>query len=122
VLFTIVVHEPEKRRVAVATYAVVTWLAAMGVGIFEGSQIVNYLQRNHPAYLAELRKVVRSSHAPFPVMESSLAGTREFVDSTESRGDPLLSQYRQRARRLRWLMPLAFAHWILVILLMLLFT
>lgn len=115
-------HEPEMTRAAVATYAVVTWVFAIGVGIYEGSQIVAYLQRNHPEYLAELRKAVRSSHAPFPVLEYSLSGAPEFLNSTDDRGDPLLPRYRRKARRLRWLMPLAFAHWTLVVLLMLLCT
>ena len=119
ILVVIALRMPDRARIALCSYAVVTWLAAIGVGMFEGSRIVSYLQRNHAAYLAGLRETVRRSYAPFPVMEYSLAGCREFLDSTDALGDPLLPQYRRRARRLRLLMPLAFLHWVVVIVLML---
>ena len=115
VLSAVGVRDPAERLDALQIYAVVMWLAAIAINVFESILIVRYLQRQHPFYLGELRKEMRREYSPLPVVEYALVGAKGFLDSTDSLGDSSLPVYRQRVRHLRWMMLLVFVHLALVI-------
>jgi hypothetical protein len=100
---------PERLGHAMTTYAVMTWVAAIVISIYESSRVVAYLRHRHTWYLADLRKRYAAQIFP-PFREYTLAGAREFLSASDARGDPSLPYYRRRARLLRWLLPLMFVH------------
>jgi hypothetical protein len=107
ILTIFALHRPEQLRDALMTYAFVTWMASGAVVIFEKGLIAAYVRRRHPFYFREMLTAFRARH-PFMVGVHGVAGSREFLESTDSHGDLLLSEYRRRSRQLRWVWPLVF--------------
>ena len=118
VLVARVVQRPERLPDAILTYGLVATAAMWVIGLFESYAVAVYLRRVHPEYLAELNRSVRADtwkrfhlYQPF-TFPWAPSGSRRFIDATDSRGDSQLPRYRRKMRRLVWLIPLGFAHWV----------
>ena len=102
------VRKPERLRSSMTIYAVVTWVTAVAVVVFEETRVAVYVRRAHPFYYREIDRAFRARNLLI-VGVRGVARAPEFVSATDTHGDPLLPVYRQRARRLRWVPPIAFA-------------
>jgi hypothetical protein len=90
-------------------YTITTWIAMLGIYVFEGRMINRYLRERHPAKWSEITRLPGFSAGGYNSI-SALS----FLYSRDDLGDPELGVLKSSTRKLVFLLVAVFFHYVVL--------